>query len=139
MNNDRVQDWMTSDPLIIPSVCTIVEAYQLMVDRKARRLLVVDQGVLVGVVTLEDLRRKMPVALGLYSANPVAQYDDRTPVAHVMSKNPQTIQKVSSLTQAAHLLLDAQISALPVMDGDQVVGLITESDVLRALLVQIES
>jgi acetoin utilization protein AcuB len=110
-----------------------------MVDRKARRLLVVDQGVLVGVVTLEDLRRKMPVALGLYSANPVAQYDDRTPVAHVMSKNPQTIQKVSSLTQAARLLLDAQISALPVMDGDHVVGLITESDILRALLVQIES
>jgi acetoin utilization protein AcuB len=138
MNHDRVKDWMTLDPITIPSVCTLVEAYRLMVDQKTYRLLVVDRGMLVGVITLEDLRRKMPITLGLYSANPVSQYDDRTRVSHVMSKKPQTIQANSSLIQAAQLLLDSQLSALPVMDGDQAVGVITDSDILRALIKQLE-
>ncbi len=139
MNNDRVQDWMVPDPATIPSVCTLVEAYRLMMQHKTYRLLVVDHGVLVGIITQEDLRRRMPVALGLYSAIPGAQYDDRTPVSHVMRKNPQTIEGDASLMQAAHLLLDTQVLALPVMDGGRLVGIITESDILRALLVQIEA
>lgn len=139
MNSNRVRDWMTPDPITIPSVCTLVEAYRMMVDHKTCRLLVVDHGVLVGVVTLDDLHRKMPVTLGLYSANPGVQHDDGIPVSHAMSKNLQTIQIDSSLVQAAHLLLDFQVSALPVMDGDKLVGIISESDVLRALVAQIET
>jgi len=139
MNNDCVQEWMIPDPVTIPSTCTLVEAYRLMVDHKTCRLLVVDQSVLVGIVTLEDLRRKLPDSLGFFSANPGSQYDDWIPVSRVMSKNLQTIQADSSLIQAAHLLLNSQIRALPVMDGDRAIGIITESDILRALLVQIEA
>lgn len=138
MNNDRVQDWMTPDPITIPSVCTLVEAYRLMVDHKTCRLLVVDQDTLVGEITLDDLRKKMPVALGLYGAIPDEQYVDKTPVCHVMRKNLKPIQAGSSLIQAAHLLLDFQMSAIPVMDDDRVVGIITERDILQALVKQLE-
>lgn len=139
MDGNLVRDWMTPDPINIPSVCTLIEAYRLMMDHKIRRLLVVDQGVLVGVVTLEDLRRKMPASLGLYRAVPGELYDNKTPVSHVMTKNPKTIEAGSPLIQAAHLLLDFQISSLPVIDEGKPVGIITESDVLRALVVQIEA
>lgn len=139
MYNNQIQNWIIPEPITIPSVCTLVEAYRLMVDHRTSRLLVVDNGVLVGVVTLEDLRRKLPDSLGFFSANPGSQYDDWIPVSLVMRKNPQTIQADSSLIQAAHILLDTQVPDLPVMDGDRVVGIITESDILRALLVQIEA
>ena len=54
---------MTRRPITIPGTCTLPDAYLLMVNHKIRRLLVVDQGVLVGVVTLEDLRKNLPDAV----------------------------------------------------------------------------
>ena len=138
MNNDCVKDWMTPCRVTIPSICTLVEAYQLMMVHKMNRLPVVDQGELVGIVTLENLRRKLPDSLGFFSANPGSLYDDWIPVSHVMSRNPQTVQSDASLTQAAHLLLNTQTPALPVMEGDQVVGIITERDILRALLLEVK-
>ena len=92
MRENLVRDWMTPDPVSVSSVCTLCEAYHLMIDHKTRSLLVVDQGVLVGMVTMEDLRRRLPAALGLYGAVPGDQYADKTSVCRVMSEILKTIQ-----------------------------------------------
>jgi signal-transduction protein with cAMP-binding, CBS, and nucleotidyltransferase domain len=69
MMSNRVKDWMTPNPLTVSSDCTLYEAYRLMIERKIRRLLVVDQRVLTGVVTMEDLRRKMQTLSSTWISN----------------------------------------------------------------------
>jgi CBS domain-containing protein len=139
MESELVRDWMTTNPIIISSNCTLPEAYWLMVNNKIRRLPVVDQDILVGIVTLDDLRGKIPATL--IGMDPLRASDMLTklPVRHVMSENPKTIPADATLVEAARLMLEFKISALPVMDGARLVGIITESDIFRALVKQIES
>ncbi|MEJ2597488.1 MAG: CBS domain-containing protein [Anaerolineales bacterium] len=139
MESKLVRDWMTTDPIIISSNSTLPEAYWLMVNNKIRRLPVVDHDSLVGIVTLEDLRGKIPTTL--IGMDPVRASDMlvKLPVRHVMSENPKTVPAGATLVEAARLMLEFKISALPVMDGAKLVGIITESDIFRALAKQLES
>ncbi len=137
MKGNQVRDWMTRHPITIPSACTLPDAYRLMVNNKIRRLLVVDQGVLVGVVTLEDIRRKMPDAITsmdpLHANFPV----EKILVRDVMTPDPNTVPPDATLIQAARLMLEFDISTLPVMDGGRLVGIITESDIFKAMVKSI--
>jgi len=101
MDSNLVRDWMTPDPITTSGNCTLPEAYWLMVNNKIRRLPVVDQGALVGIVTLEDLRRKIPAIMT--SMDPVRANDLLTNllVRHVMTENPKTIPIDAALVEAA--------------------------------------
>ena len=139
MERDMVRDWMTSNPIIISSNCTLPEAYWLMVNNKIRRLPVVDKDTLVGIVTLDDLRGKVPATL--IGMDPVRASDILTklPVRQVMSENPKTITADATLVYAARLMLEFKISALPVMNNAKLIGIITESDIFGALVKRIDS
>jgi CBS domain-containing protein len=136
MMSNRVKDWMTPNPLTVSSDCTLYEAYRLMIERKIRRLLVVDQRVLTGVVTMEDLRRKMPDNIIDVDIDPhrTKALLRKTTVGEVMATAPKTICVDATLMQAAQLMLENNISTLPVMNGDRLVGIITESDIFKALV-----
>jgi acetoin utilization protein AcuB len=134
MKSELVRDWMSSNPITISSNCTLPEAYWLMINNKIRRVPVVDGDILIGIVTLEDLRGKIPsILIGM---DPVRASDMliKLPICRVMSENPKTIPLDATLVEAAHLMLSYKISALPVMDGNKLVGIITESDIFRALV-----
>lgn len=137
MKGNRVRDWMTRRPITVPGTCTLPDAYLLMVNRKIRRLLVVDQGVLVGVVTLEDLRKNMPNAV--ISMDPMQEkfQVEKILVRDIMTANPKTISPNATLLQAAQVMLEFDFSTLPVMDGGRLVGIITESDIFEAMVKQI--
>jgi len=139
MKETLVRDWMTPDPINVPSNCTLPDAYWLMIDKKVRRLLVVDHEKLVGIVTLEDLRGKVPSILT--SMDPIRANNMLTklPVCRVMTENPKTIEVNATLLKAARLMLEFKISTLPVMEGNKLVEIITESDIFRALVKQLES
>ena len=139
MNGDLIRDWMTPDPITISGSATLPEAYWLMVSNEIRRLPVVDGGVLVGIVTLEDLRQKMPASF--INIDPVRVSDmlSKLPVRQVMAQNPKTISVDALLVEAAQKMLAYKISALPVMDDDKLVGIITESDIFRALVNRLEA
>jgi acetoin utilization protein AcuB len=129
---------MTTNPIIISSNCTLPEAYWLMVNNKIRRLPVVDQDTLVGIVTLEDLRAKIPATFIGMDAARASDMLAKLPVRQIMSENPKAVPAGATLVDAARLMLDFKISALPVLDGDRLVGIITESDIFRALVKQID-
>jgi acetoin utilization protein AcuB len=139
MGGNRVRDWMTITPITIKSSATLPEAYWLMIENKIRRLPVVDNEVLVGIVTLEDLRQKIPAIV--ISIDPVRANDAlaRLPVRQVMTENPKTISKEAPLIEAARQMLENKISALPVMEGNSLVGIITESDIFRAFVNLMEA
>ena len=130
----QVKDWMTSDPVTALSSCTLPEAYWLMLDNKIRRLLVVEKGALVGIVTLEDLRSKGPISVPGFDMVHISDTLSRLPVRHLMTENLETIPPTATLIEAAHLMLEHKISTLPVLDRNKLVGIITESDIFRAFV-----
>jgi acetoin utilization protein AcuB len=134
MNGHLVEDWMTPDPITIPGQASLPEAYWLMIKNNIQRLPVVDDDVLVGIVTLEDLRRvEMSSTIGLDMIR-ISDMLTKLPIRQVMASSPITVAPTDTLLDTATLMLDRKISAFPVMDGDELVGIITESDIFRALI-----
>lgn len=134
MKSLTVRDWMTPNPITVTPSTTVPEANTLMKQGRIRRLPVIDNGKLVGIVTLGDLREASPsdaTSLSIYELNYlVAQLT----VEKIMTKDPVTIDPNASIKKAAKLLLEHKIGSLPVMDGGMLVGIITESDIFRVLV-----
>src|SRR5262249_50537932 len=95
-----------------------------------RHLLVFDGERLSGLFSNRDLNR-------LVGADPRAPILAE-PVSRVMTENPVTVAPETAITVAARLLLELKIGALPVRDGDDIVGIFTISDALEALLATLE-
>jgi acetoin utilization protein AcuB len=121
-----VRNWMSAPAVTVDSETSAPEALKLLEQRGFRRLPVADAGRLVGIVTKVDLQE----ALGPV---PAAWARLKLKVADVMVKNPVSVEAGETLEAVAKLMLTKKIAGLPVVEEDRVVGLITESDVFRAL------
>jgi CBS domain-containing protein len=134
MKDALVKDWMTRSVIVINPETTLPEADQLMVGHKVRRLPVVKEGKLVGIVTRNNLWGATygeAQAVNIYELN--YQIAKMT-VARVMTLDPITISPEDTLGQAVNLMLDNKISGLPVVDETgAIVGIITESDIFRIM------
>ena len=134
MPGKLVRDWMTRKPIIVSSNILLRDAYWLMIDNKVRRLPVMDDERLVGIVTLEDLRRaEPPTGIGLDLVK-ITDILSRMTVRQVMTKDPKTIAPDAPLIEAARMMLEHEVSTLPVTEDSQLVGIITESDIFRAFV-----
>jgi CBS domain-containing protein len=124
----RVSAWMTAAPLTVLSTAHADQAFDLMTTHRIRRLPVVDNGKLVGIVTLGDLRS---MGAGTESAEV-----SKTTVDAVLTANVITVPSNATLVAAARLMLQHKISGIPVLsESDQtLVGIITESDIFRAFI-----
>jgi CBS domain-containing protein len=132
MSGNQVRDWMTPNPFTVSPSTSLRDAYWLMIDNKVRRLPVMDDEHLVGIVTMEDLRRAEPsTGIGLDLVK-ITDMLSRMTVRQLMTKDPQTISPDMPLFEAAQMMLEQEISALPVMEGTRLIGIIAESDIFRA-------
>lgn len=134
MKHNFVKDWMTSEPVTIASDVTLPEAHKLMKDSNVRRLPVVDDGKLVGIVARGDVLEAGPsdaISLSIYELNYLIA---RLTVREIMTKDVITVNEDTKLHDVAEIMLEKKIGGLPVMKGDKVVGIITESDVFRAVM-----
>lgn len=129
-----VRDWMTVNPVVVDSSTTVLAAMERLRDGGFRRLPVVDDGRLVGVVTETDLARATPsqaVTLSVYELDLVLA---RMRVGDVVRRAPIVVEPHDGMERAAQTMSDGGVSGLPVVDGDRVVGIVTVSDVLRAFV-----
>jgi acetoin utilization protein AcuB len=134
MSENLVREWMTSKLVTVSQNSPIRDAYWLMLNNKVRRLPVMDKERLVGIITMEDLRRaEPPTGMGLDLVK-ITDVLSKMTVRQVMTKDPMTIAPDASLMDAAQTMLEHRISALPVIEDDQLVGIITESDIFRAFV-----
>ncbi|HZV95589.1 MAG TPA: CBS domain-containing protein [Candidatus Nitrosocosmicus sp.] len=132
----RVRDLMTSAPITVPPGMPVLEARELMSKHRFRHLLVVEDGRLAGVVTDRDIRLNLPsqaTSLSLWELNYLLA---RLTVGTVMTKAVIMVDPAREAAEAARLMLDHQVGCLPVTDGDRLVGILTESDFLRAFIQQ---
>jgi acetoin utilization protein AcuB len=131
-----VRLWMAHPPISTPPTTPIPEVALEMARRRIRRILIVEPGEgrrLLGIVSLHDVARAFPP-----DVNPLSVGDwrgvPRDPVADIMTRDPVTTTADASIDQAAAAMLRHKIGALPVVRGTTAIGLITESDVFRALV-----
>lgn len=136
MKKELVKNWMTREVITITPETTLPQAHRLMTDYKIRRLPVLQNGVLVGIVTLGDVREAEPsdaTSLSIWEVNYLLS---QLTVEKIMTKNPITISPLATISEAAWAMLEYKVSGLPVVDVEgKVIGIITESDIFR-LVVQ---
>jgi CBS domain-containing protein/nucleotide-binding universal stress UspA family protein len=128
-----VREWMTVVPVTIRPDTPVVEAEQIMRHRRIRHLPVVRDGRLCGIITDRDVRTTMPSPATGLAMGEIRYLLDRLPVERVMTRSVVTIGPDAPVADAVTLVLTHRIGALPVMEGDRLAGIITETDLLRAL------
>jgi len=127
-----VRDWMAKPAVTIEANATCREAVDSMKARAIRHLPVVDRGRLVGILTDRDLRHVLLDPALHEGLEPAAQIVENRIVREVMTWAVIAVGPQTDLRQAARLMQEQKIGALPVVDAGRVVGILTERDVLRA-------
>jgi acetoin utilization protein AcuB len=123
----RVRDVMTADPCVIASEERLERAWAVMNEQGCRHLPVVEDGHLVGILSMTDIGR-----LGATIPAVMA----RT-VAESMTRNPLTADPDESIESAAGRMGLRKVNCLPVVTGGKLVGIVTTYDLLDALARQL--
>jgi len=120
-----VRSFMSSPVVTLPATTPAIDAMELMQARKIRRVPVLKDGKLSGILTMGDLQ----AILGLqeHSARRAA-----TLLGDIMTCRVHTVAPDDPLERAARVMLENEVSGLPVVSGEKVVGIITESDIFLA-------
>ena len=147
-----VRDIMTTDPKTVGPDLEVKEAARLMVDGRIGALPVLENGKLIGIVTdgdliMQDVKLEYPTYLHLIDGfitlpGAAARFESElkkavaADVRAVMTPEPITVQVDASVEDAATLLVDRDVSRLPVLDGEALVGIVSKSDIVRSLLIE---
>jgi acetoin utilization protein AcuB len=123
---------MTKDPLTVSHEIVVADARRMMLERRIRHLLVTDGGRLVGIVTDRDIRLNLPSPATSLSVWELNYLLGRMTVGSIMTTTVITVEPERDAVAAARLMLDHKIGALPVVEDGTVVGIVTETDILRA-------
>ena len=127
-----VDQFMTREVETLTEEGTLREAIVLFQKHRIRHLPIVRGRSIVGIVTDRDLKRASPSLLSGVSQPEFDRVLNETRLAQVMTRNPFTVTPSTRLKDAVKILLDNKYSCLPVVEGDKLVGIITETDLLRA-------
>jgi acetoin utilization protein AcuB len=129
----KVADAMTVDPVTIGAEDSLMRAVEVMRKNGVRRLPIVVAETLVGILAQGDLNRAQPSALS-ESEDEFARVMEETPVSRIMIQNPITVSEETPLFDAAQTLHTMKFGALPVTRDGRLVGILTDSDLLRCLI-----
>ena len=128
-----VKEIMTKDLIVVSPTDRLVHARRQMIESHVGRVPVVDDGKLVGMVTSKDLmrafidfRKKVPEK---YQKSQIKE----VLVEDIMSTNPLVVAKEDSISDVAKIMIETGYNGLPVVENDKVIGIITQTDILRLI------
>ncbi len=131
MRTLRVRDLMSEKPITVHPDTLMLEARQRMLLARIRHLIVTEGEGVAGIVTDRDIRLNLPspaTSLSVWEMNFLLA---KLTVRDVMTRAVVLVDPKRSAAEAAQIMLTHKISALPVTEGDRLVGIITESDFVR--------
>jgi acetoin utilization protein AcuB len=129
-----VKDRMSHPVITVTPEMPIQEALDMMHREHVRRFPVIQDGRMVGIVSEADLLNASPsdaTSLNVWEINYLLS---KITVGKVMSKKVVTVGEDTPVEEAARIMADTKIGGLPVMRGDEVVGIITETNLFRIFL-----
>jgi acetoin utilization protein AcuB len=129
----RIKDMMTKNPITVDSETLVLDAERIMKENNIRRLPIVDKGKLVGIVTKHDLLEASPSPATSLSVFELNYLLSKMKVKEIMRKNPVTVTPDTPFEEALRLGQEKKIGAFPVVEDGKVVGITTESDIIRFL------
>ena len=135
MKQELVVDWMTPNPVTITPETTLTKAHRLMMEHGIRRLPVLNNRIVVGIVTLGDVRGAEPSGATSLSIWEINYLVSRLKVEEIMTPRPLTVSPSATVGEAAQTMMEHKVSGLPVVDdAGELVGIITESDIFRMVV-----
>ncbi len=125
---------MSINPVTATPETTYAQAYKLMNEHHIRHLPILSGGKLVGFVVEDDLLKAQPSSATTLSVFEISSLLENLQLRDIMSSPVYAVEEDCPLEEAAAIMLDKKISGMPVMRGEELVGIITDSDVLRTLM-----
>jgi CBS domain-containing protein len=135
MINGMVKSWMSSPVTTVTPDTSLTEARKIIDEKQIRALPVVKDGKLVGIITKRGLLRLDLSILENESWDQNVDMAEET-VGEVMTLKPITLLSDTLIPKAARIMLENKITALPVVENEKLVGILTNSDLLRFILAE---
>ncbi|MGE5851250.1 MAG: CBS domain-containing protein, partial [Candidatus Methylomirabilota bacterium] len=127
-----VKNYMKRDPVTVKKDDSFRYALKLIRKEGIRHLPVLDGKKLVGIVTDRDLRQAAPSPATTLEVHELNYLLERLKIEAIMTKKVITVTPMTNLRDAAKLLFAHKIGGLPVVEQEELVGIITEGDILQA-------
>ena len=134
MNQPFVRDVMSSPVVSVTRQTRLPMIKHLLREKNIRRLPVLENGHLVGIISLGDVRNAFPSDATTLSIFELSYLLDRVTAEEIMRSDVLTIEADAPLVAAASVMLEHKVSGVPVVQHGEVVGMITESDIFRAVV-----
>jgi acetoin utilization protein AcuB len=129
-----VGDWMTHNPQTIDADASVVEAIHVLREKNIRRLPVMKNGKLAGLVTEKMLLGYMPTKATTLDQWELQYILNKTPVTAAMNPTPHTVRPDALISEAAKLLHDRKLNGIIVVDDEgDLIGILTTTNALEAL------
>lgn len=131
---DPIRDYMSTKVKTVPFDTTIEEAAKIMVSRGFRRLPVVKDGILIGIVTASNIMNFLGSGKAfekIVTGNFHEAFSE--PITSLITKDVIWASPEMDMGDAARLMIEKEVGSLPVIDNDVLCGIITERDFLRAV------
>ncbi|MBN1625822.1 MAG: CBS domain-containing protein [Deltaproteobacteria bacterium] len=126
---------MKTDLVTVPPETSLLEAREILMEKKIAHLLVVDRNEkLLGVVSDRNLKESWASNATTLSVHELNYILEKLTVGMIMVKTILTVSPDTTIERAAHILQENRISALPVLEKEELVGIITTNDVLGIIL-----
>jgi CBS domain-containing protein len=135
----NVAELMTKKLITVSPLDSVEEAVKLLRRRGVRHLLVIEKGALAGIISDRDVKRALDPAKTrkrLVSIGGLFLLLEPILVEEIMTRDVVTIEPTAKVQEAGQLMLQKRFGALPVVENGKVVGIITETDLLRHFVGQ---
>lgn len=129
-----VKDKMTINPFTVSPDDSVADTLELMRSKNIRRVPVMQNGQLVGIVTERKLIEVSPSPATSLSVFEINYLLSKTKIESIMTKSVITVRPDTLVEDAAVIMRENKISGLPVMVGSELVGIITESAIFDAFI-----
>ena len=129
-----VKRMMKKNPITTTAETSIVDVADILKENHIHRIPVLDKkGKLIGVITEKDILHASPSPVSSLSVYEMPYMLSRLKVSNLMTKDVRTIDPDTTVEEAAKIMVDDDLSCLPVIEGEKLVGIVSKSDMFKVL------